>query len=46
MSQAFFMNKIARKFKKNGSEFENAIQLQLPVPAAGRSNVYMQLLAC
>jgi hypothetical protein len=33
------MNKIARKFKKNVSEFENAIKLQLLVPVAARSKV-------
>jgi hypothetical protein len=30
------MNEIARKFKKNVSELENAIQLKLLVPARGR----------
>jgi len=28
------MKKIAREFKKNVSELENVIQIQLPVPAA------------
>jgi hypothetical protein len=33
---SIFMNKSAREVKEHFSELENAIQVQLPVPARGR----------